>query len=310
MTEIGIGLWAVPQSAWGPGDDEDSLDAIETALEGGVNFFDTADTYGGGHSEQLLGQAMRGRRSDFVVATKIGWTDFDGAAFRSQYDTVEKLIGGVEESLRRLETDYVDLIQCHIPQAEPNTGVFIEGFRRLKRDGKVLAWGVSTGDLAHLERFNADGDCDALQIDYSILNRIPENEVLPYCEANGIGVIVRGPLAMGLLADKFSTDDSFPEGDFRRAWIEDPDQHAQFVADLETVAQLREVVPPEDTMAQFALRFAITHPAVTTVIPGARNRKQAGSNTAAGRRPPLSDTQMAAVDAIVPPGGGRKIWPA
>jgi len=115
---------------------------------------------------------------------------------------------------------------------------------------------------------------------------------------------------MGLLTDKFSPEDSFPEDDFRRAWIEDPDEHAQFVADLDTVARLRAVVPPDDTMAQFALRFAITHPAVTTVIPGARNRKQAGSNTAAGRRPPLSATEVAAVDAVVPPGGGRKIWPA
>lgn len=310
VTEIGIGLWPVPHGDWGPGNDEDILDAIETALEGGVNFFDTADVYGDGHSEKLLGQAMRGRRSDFVVATKIGWTNFDRATFRSQYDTVDKLIGGVEESLRRLDTDYVDLIQCHIPEEEPNTGVFIEGFKQLKRDGKALSWGVSTAEPAQLARFNADGDCDALQIDYSILHRIPENEVFPYCEANGIGVIVRGPLAMGLLADKFSTDDSFPEGDFRQAWIEDLAQHTQFVADLDTVAQLREVVPPEDTMAQFALRFVIANPAVTTVIPGARNRQQAESNTAAGRRPPLSQVEMAAVDAIVPPGGGRSIWPA
>jgi aryl-alcohol dehydrogenase-like predicted oxidoreductase len=174
----------------------------------------------------------------------------------------------------------------------------------------VLAWGVSTGELAHLRRFNADGDCDALQIDYSILNRIPENEILPYCRENGIGVIVRGPLAMGLLTDKFSANDTFPPGDFRRAWIEDPEQNTQFVADLATVAQVRDVVPEEDTMAQFALRFVTTHPAVTTVIPGARNRHQAESNTAAGRRPPLSEQEMSAVDAIVPPGAGRKIWPA
>lgn len=310
MTEVGIGLWPVPQSNWGPGDDQDSLDAIEAALEGGVDFFDTADVYGDGHSEELLGRAMEGRRADFVVATKIGWANFDHAAFRSQYNTVDKLVTGVEASLRRLDTDHVDLIQCHIDREEPNTDVFIEGFRRLKQDGKVLAWGVSTGDLEHLERFNGDGDCDTLQTDYSILNRIPESEVLPYCQEKGIGVIVRGPLAMGLLTDKFSEGDTFPEGDFRRAWIEDPEENQQFMADLETVARLREVVPDEDTMAQFALRFVTTHPAVSTVIPGARNRRQAESNTAAGRRPSLSEVERAAVDAVVPTGGGRKIWPA
>ena len=310
VTEVGIGLWPVPNGDWGPGDDNDILDAIEAALEAGVDFFDTADQYGDGHSEELLGRAMKGRRSDFVVATKIGWNGFDHAAFRSQYDTVDKLVAGVEDSLRRLETDHVDLIQCHIHAEEPNTDVFIEGFRLLEESGKVRAWGVSTGELAHLKRFDAAGDCHALQIDYSILNRIPESEILPYCQENGIGVIVRGPLAMGLLTDKFSTKDTFPAGDFRRAWIEDPEENEQFLADLDTVTGLRAIVPDGDTMAQFALRFVTNHPAVSTVIPGARNRRQAESNTAAGRRPPLSAAEMAAVNSVVPPGGGRKIWPA
>lgn len=310
VTKIGIGLWPVPGGDWGPGNDADILDAIEASLEGGVNFFDTADVYGRGRSEELLGRAMHGRRDDFIVATKIGWVGFDEEAFRSQYDTINKLVEGVESSLRRLDTGYVDLIQCHIHKDEPNTDVFIEGFRRLKDEGKALAWGVSTGELAHLERFNAHGDCDALQIDYSILNRIPETEVFPYCLENGIGVIVRGPLAMGLLTDKFSVEDTFPEGDFRRDWIENPTENEQFLADLETVARLRNVVPEGDSMAQFALRFVMTHPAVTTVIPGARNRRQAESNTKSGHKPELSPGEMADVDSVVPPGGGRKIWPA
>jgi aryl-alcohol dehydrogenase-like predicted oxidoreductase len=310
VTEVGIGLWPVPNGDWGPGNDHDILDAIEAALEAGVDFFDTADVYGSGHSEELLGRAMKGRRSDFVVGTKIGWTGFDHEAFRSQYDTVEKLMAGVEGSLRRLDTDFVDLIQCHIHGEEPNTDVFIEGFKRLKEEGKVKAWGVSTGELSHLERFNAGGDCDALQIDYSILNRIPENEVLPYCQEHGIGVIVRGPLAMGLLTDKFSASDTFPEGDFRKAWVEDPEENEQFLVDLDTVSRLRAIVPAEDTMAQFSLRFVTTHPAVTTVIPGARNRRQAESNTVAGLRPPLSPEEMAGVSSVIPSGWGRKIWPA
>jgi aryl-alcohol dehydrogenase-like predicted oxidoreductase len=310
VTEIGLGLWAVAGSQWGPGEDKDSLEAIETALELGVNFFDTADVYGDGHSEELLGRAMRDRRERFVVATKIGWVGFDHEARRSRYDTVDKLVDGVRGSLARMETDHVEVIQCHIGYVEPNTPVFIEAFRKLTEVGIVETWGVSTGDIDVLKTFNADGDCDVLQTDYSILNRTAENELLPYCQENGIGVIVRGPLAMGLLAGKFSASDTFPTGDFRRAWIEDPAQSEQFQRDLEVVASLRDVVSDDETMSQFALRFVKTHPAVTTVIPGARDRRQSVSNSNAGLSPHLSDEEMAGIDRLVPPGGGRRVWPA
>lgn len=310
VSEVGLGLWAVAGSEWGPGEDRASLDAIEAALDAGVTFFDTADVYGGGHSEELLGQAMAGRRDRFVVATKIGWINFDHEARRSQYDTVDKLIAGVEESLRRLETDRVEAIQCHIGYLEPNTAVYIEGFRKLKEQGKVGAWGVSTSDYSLLERFNVDGDCDLIQIDYSILNRTAEVDILPYCLANGIGVIVRGPLAMGLLADKYAASDTFPEGDFRRAWIEDPAQNQQFLEDLDVVERLRTAVPDDQTMSQFALRFVRSHPALSTVIPGARDRAQSEANSSAADLPPLTSEELEAVDRLVPPGGGRKIWPA
>jgi aryl-alcohol dehydrogenase-like predicted oxidoreductase len=310
VSRLGLGLWAVAGSEWGPGDDAATLEAIEVALERGVTFFDTADKYAEGHSEALLGRAMQGRRDRFVVATKIGWEGFDDERRRSAYDTPEQVERGVEASLRRLGTDHIEVIQCHIDFDEPNTDSFLEGFRRLLDAGKVGAWGVSTGTLDRLEQFNAAGDCNTLQIDYSILNRTPEEQILPYCARNGIGVIVRGPLAMGLLADKFSPTDAFVEGDFRRGWTTDPEQHEQFLADLETVAELRSLVPEGQSMAQLALRFVLDHPAVTTVIPGARNRRQAESNSTAAQLPPLTDTARQAIDAIVPPGGGRRIWPA
>jgi aryl-alcohol dehydrogenase-like predicted oxidoreductase len=310
VSTIGTGLWSVAGSEWGPADDASTLDAIDASLELGVNFFDTADVYAGGHSEELLGRAMKGRRERFVVATKIGWIDFDGEAGKSQYDTVDKLVAGVEDSLRRLGTDYIDVIQCHIFFAEPNTPVFIEGFRQLKEAGKVRAWGISTGELGPLQVFNAGGDCDVLQIDYSILNRIPEREILPYCQEAGIGVIVRGPLAMGLLADKYDASATFPDNDFRHNWIEDPEQNKQFLRDLDAVTALRPAVPDGQTMAQFALRFVSSHPAVSTAIPGARNAHQARSNAAAGMLPQLSAEELRGVDRIVSPGGGRKIWPA
>lgn len=310
VTEVGLGLWAVAGSEWGPADDRASLAAIEVALDAGVTFFDTADVYGAGHSEELLGQAMKGRRERFIVASKIGWTGFDRQENHSAYDSVEKLIAGVEGSLRRLDTDFLDVIQCHVNYREPNTDVFIEGFRALRDAGKVRAWGVSTSDFDLLRYFNASGDCDVLQIDYSILNRTPEQEILPYCAAHGIGVIVRGPIAMGLLAGKYGVEDSFPEGDFRADWINDPTQNAQYRRDLAVVERLRSVVPDGQTLAEFALRFVRSEPAVSTVIPGARDGRQSAANAAAGVAPLLSSDERAAVDRLVPPGGGRKIWPA
>jgi aryl-alcohol dehydrogenase-like predicted oxidoreductase len=147
-------------------------------------------------------------------------------------------------------------------------------------------------------------------VDYSILNRFPEREILPYCQEHGIGVIVRGPLGMGLLTGKFAADDTFPEGDFRRGWIEDASQRSQFLADLAIVEKLKAVVPAGESLSQFALRFVLSHPAVSTVIPGARNQKQAEANVAAGRQPLLSRSELAAIDRIVAPGGGRRVWPA
>jgi len=310
VSDVGLGMWAVAGSEWGDVDDQATLEAVDASLDAGVTFFDTADVYGAGHSEELLGRSMRGRRERFVVATKIGWIDYDRQADRSQYDTVEKLVAGVEGSLRRLGTDHVDVIQCHINVPEPNTDVFLEGFRRLRDQGKVRAWGVSTSDIGLLRRFNSGGDCDVLQVDYSILNRTAEVEILPYCLEHGIGVIVRGPLAMGLLAGKFGATDSFPAHDFRHAWIDDPEQNRQFLQDLDVVDRLRDVVPEESTMSELALRFVLSHPAVSTVIPGARNRLQAQRNAAVALEPLLAAAELAAIDGIVPPGGGRRIWPA
>ncbi|MGW8318605.1 MAG: aldo/keto reductase, partial [Candidatus Promineifilaceae bacterium] len=148
VTEIGLGLWAMGGDEWGPTDDRQSLDTIDAALEHGINFYDTADVYGAGHSEHLLGQAMRGRRDKFVVATKIGWQGFDEERRSTAYDSVAKLVAGVETNLSRLQTDYLDIIQSHINFRDPTMEVFVEGFQRLQRDGKVRAYGVSTSDFA------------------------------------------------------------------------------------------------------------------------------------------------------------------
>jgi aryl-alcohol dehydrogenase-like predicted oxidoreductase len=275
----------------------------------GINFFDTADVYGDGHSEELLGKAMQGRRDQFIVATKIGWRGFDGDKGASQYDTVNKLVEGVESNLKRLQTDYVDLIQCHIDFREPNMEVFVAGFQKLKEQGKVRAYGLSTSDYDYLQAFNANGEMDTLQIDYSILNRTPEKEIFPYAMENDLGVLVRGPLAMGILTGKFSKDIQFEEGDFRKRWTDNEDEYEIFMNDLEKVDELRALANGR-SLAQLAIQFVLQHPAVTAAIPGAKRISQLSENMKAALLPPLTADELGLIDSVTPSGGGRKIWPA
>jgi aryl-alcohol dehydrogenase-like predicted oxidoreductase len=249
---------------------------------------------------------MRGRRDRFVVATKIGWKCFDSLRRVTAYDTVEKLIAGVEASLDRLETDYVDIIQSHINFRDPTMEIFLEGFQRLQRDGKVRAYGVSTGSLEYLRQFNSDGGCACVQVEYSILNRRSELDILPYCQMEGLGVIVRGPLAMGILTGKFHADSRFAESDVRRRWQDDPDQRAMF---LEALAKVDRLAPlaQERTLAQLALQFVLAHPAVTSVVAGARTTQQLGDNLATAHLPALTPVESAYIDAITLPGSGRAV---
>jgi aryl-alcohol dehydrogenase-like predicted oxidoreductase len=306
---IGIGLWAIGGTSWGETDDQQSLRTIDAALDLGVNFFDTADVYGDGHSEELLGRAMHGRRDKFIVATKVGWRGFDDETQRSAYDTVDKLIAAVESNLRRLQTDYVDLLQNHINFREPHMEIFLEAFQKLQQQGKIRAYGVSTSDFDYLKAFNADGQCAALQIDYSLLNRTPEREIFPYCREHDIGVLTRGSLAMGILTGKFTPETRFEEGDFRRRWHENPDEHATFLDDLQKVEMLRELTDGR-SLAQLALQFVTSNPTVTATIPGAKSPRQVQENVKAALLPGLSDAELERIDEIVAPGGGRKIWPA
>jgi aryl-alcohol dehydrogenase-like predicted oxidoreductase len=310
VTNIGLGLWGIGGGDWGLVDDSESLRLIDYSLDVGVNFFDTADVYNEGHSERVLGKAMRGRRNQFIVATKIGWRDFDEDTQTSAYHSVEKLIAGVETNLTRLGTDYIDVLQYHIDFREPNMEIFLEGFHALKREGKILAYGLSTSDFEYLQTFNADGACSTLQIDYSLLNRTAERDIFPYCRAHNIGVIIRGPLAMGILTGKFSAGHQFEAVDWRNRWLEAPEEHAVFLDDLHKVDQLKQLVREGRSLTQLAVQFALQHPAVTTVIPGAKTEKQFAETCASVVSPAFSDDEINLIDSITPPGGGRKIWPA
>jgi myo-inositol catabolism protein IolS len=297
VSEIGFGAWAIGGDAWGPVEDADSLAAMERALELGINFIDTADVYGEGRSESLVAKAISGRREEVIVSTKGGLMGHHRDPEREPvYDRPEKVIGALEASLRRLNTDHVDVYFCHIWWDKPEeTEAFIEAFERLKRDGKVRASGVSTNDLDHIEHFNRDEGLDVVQLDYSILNREPEREILPYLEERGIGVVVRGPLRMGILTGKFLEDTTFPEGDIRRSWPEEQ----WFRESLEKVERLR---PLEDgrTLGQLALRYVLNHPAVSVAIPGAKRPAQVEANAAASVRPLLSEEDLQLIEEVSP----------
>lgn len=310
VTKIGVGLWAIGGDEWGPVEDQESLDMISAALDMGINFFDTADVYGSGHSEKLLGRAMKGRRDAFVVASKIGWVGFDRENNVSAYDTVEKLIAGVECNLKRLQTDYIDLMQSHINFREDHMEVFVEGFQKLQQQGKIRAYGVSTSDFEYLKAFNKDNQASTLQIDYSILNRTPEKEIFPYTIEKDIGVLVRGPLAMGILTGKFDENTTFEEGDFRQNWVENEDEHQVFLNDLEKVERLKPLENEDRSLAQLAIQFVMHHSAVTVAIPGAKRISQLKENVKSALLPDLTQEELALIDSITPPRGGRKIWPA
>ncbi|MBG0770817.1 MAG: aldo/keto reductase [Anaerolineaceae bacterium] len=309
VTKLGVGLWAIGGTEWGATDDKESLEMISAAADLGINFFDTADIYGDGHSEILLGQALQGRRKDFVIASKIGWDGFDYDQWVSKYATVEQLIAGVETSLERLQTDYLDLIQCHIDYREPHMEIFVEGFQKLQAQGKVRAYGLSTSDYDYLQAFNSDNKAATLQIDYSILNRTPEAEIFPYIKEHNLGVLTRGPLAMGILTGKFTAESKFGPGDFRQHWTDNPEENEIFLSDLAKVERLK-ALTEDRTLAHIAIQFVMQNPAVTVAIPGAKRMSQLKENVKAALLPELDAYELDYIDTITPPGGGRKIWPA
>ncbi len=294
VSTIGFGGWAIGGDAWGPVEDRQSLAAIERALELGVTFFDTADVYGRGRSEELLGRALGGRRDDVVVCTKVGLWDSHVDRKPNIYSDPALIVECCEASLRRLGTDRIDVYLCHLWWDE-NTEAFLEAFEQLRTAGKIQHYGVSTDTPSHLRHFDQDGTCDVVQLDYSILKRDAERELLPYAQEQRIGTIVRGPLRMGLLTGKFDADTTFPEDDVRHGWPDEP----WYRDAIETVERLRPLAQDERSLGQLALGFVLSHPAVHVAIPGAKTPEQVEGNAAAADTPLRAD-ERARIEALAP----------
>ena len=280
ISAVGLGTWNIGNQ-WGDIDPGTAWSTIRAAFDNGVTLFDTAENYGlpGGTSEERLGMALAGIRHQVTVVSKTGnWGRRIGRTIPREWpDTIRVC---VHASLHRLQTDWTDVMLCHEGEIE-DPSVYIEGFEILQKEGRIRSYGISTNNLAVLKTFNEMGDCSVVQVDYSLMNRKPEDAFLPYCLENNIGVMVRGPLAKGLLSGNYDKSSVF-EDTIRRSWHADDAAQAKFEADIDRVEKLKSLAKPGPEMVQMALRYVISQPAVSVVIPGAKSPAQAATNASAG----------------------------
>ncbi len=293
VSEIGFGAWAIG-GGWGAQQDSDSLAALHKALDLGVNFIDTAQGYGNGHSERLIGQVLKQRTGERVyVATKI--PPAPGAWPPSPYDRISErysktyLRERLELSLRQLGVECLDLVQLHTwTRAWNDAPEALDTLRQFQKEGKVLGIGISTPehDQNSLIALMRDGWLDCAQVIYNIFEQEPQAEFLPAAARHGVGVIVRVALDEGALAGKWTADTVFPADDFRSRYFAG-DRVSRTMARVERVRAA--VGGDEPSLVSAALKFALKPAAVSTVIPGMRNLQQAEANCAIGTQPPMSD---------------------
>ena len=278
VSVIGLGTM-VHAGHFGPMKDEESLSAIDAALELGVNFIDTSDAYGAGYSETLLGKALKGRRNKVILATKGG--NVMVGPNRGKRNFAADYIGRVmEESLKRLQTDTIDLYQLHNPDVEViRSGEIWELLERRKKEGKIRHYGVSINTTEEGVAAIEGGRSDTIQIEYNLLDQEAAEEVFPLARKANIGVIVRVPLRRSLLTGKLKPEDQqqFHGEDVRARNF----AGEVFKRELAKVERLRFLEKPGRSLAQAALAFCAVHPAVSIVIAGARDGRQMRENAAA-----------------------------
>jgi aryl-alcohol dehydrogenase-like predicted oxidoreductase len=286
VSEIGFGAWAIGGAAdaggaplgWSGSNDDESLAAIRRARDLGVNFFDTADSYGFGRSESLLGIVLSRKRQDVVIATKVGVVRRSSGELRKDFSK-QHIFLAVDGSLKRLRTDYIDLYQLHNPTiADLERGEIQEAMDRLQDSGKIRFWGVSvTTPEEGIEIIKQDWGY-ALQVLYNVLNQAPARELFPLAKQKGYGIIARVPLASGLLTGKYRQDAVFPSDDVRQNFLT-ARRLEEATARVDEVKSI--IGGAARSIGEGALRFVLADDAVSTVIPGARNARQIEGNVAA-----------------------------
>jgi aryl-alcohol dehydrogenase-like predicted oxidoreductase len=289
ITRVGYGAWAIGgsgwQFAWGSQDDNESIAAIHRALELGVNWIDTAAVYGLGHSEEVVGRALKEwRGSEPYVFTKCGLRG-DAKGEVHKVLSAESIRSEVENSLRRLSVDTIDLYQIHWPP-DPDSPELEEGWSTLadlKREGKVRWIGVSNFNVEQLQRAQAIAPVTSLQPRYSLVHREVEDEILPYCLSEGIGVIVYSPMASGLLTGAMTRQraSALPKDDWRRSHPDFTEPNLSH--NLALVERMQDIADRHSrSVGEVAIAWTLGHPAVTGAIVGARNARQAEGVMRAG----------------------------
>jgi aryl-alcohol dehydrogenase-like predicted oxidoreductase len=304
VTPVGYGAWAIGgsgwQFAWGSQNDKDSMAAIHRSLELGVNWIDTAAVYGLGHSEEVVARALKDwHGSKPYIFTKCGLR-WDGKGEVQKVLSADSIRGEVENSLRRLSVDAIDLYQIHWPP-DPDSAALEEGWStlaNLKREGKVRWIGVSNFNVQQLRRAQAIAPVTSLQPRYSLVHREIEDEILPYCLSEGIGVIVYSPMASGLLTGAMTRERAarLSQDDWRRGHPDFTEPNLSH--NLALVECLREIANRHNRfVGEVAIAWALRHPAVTGAIVGARNARQAEEVMRAGELR-LADEEVNEIEAF------------
>jgi aryl-alcohol dehydrogenase-like predicted oxidoreductase len=286
VSAVGFGAWAIGGTAegsgaplgWGRTSDDESLAAIRRARESGVTFFDTADSYGFGRSESLLGIVLSRYRQDVVIATKVGVVRSATGELRKDF-TRQHIFHAVDGSLKRLRTDYIDLYQAHNPTIDDLRREEIqEAMDRLQDAGKIRFWGVSVSTPEEGLEVIRQGWGHALQVLYNVLNQAPAAELFPVAKEKGYGIIARVPLASGLLSGKFRIDSVFPSDDLRQNFL----TGRRLEEALQRVDEAKSIIGgTAPSLAVASIRFVLADDAVSTTIPGSRNVRQVEMNVSA-----------------------------
>jgi aryl-alcohol dehydrogenase-like predicted oxidoreductase len=307
VSEIGFGAWAIGGAHWGKQSDEESIKALHKALDLGLNFIDTAQGYGNGHSEELIARVLseRGEKpggGKIRVATKIppkagNWPPFPDDRCPERFPE-DYLRDRLEFSLKKLKTDTIDILQLHTwTRAWNDAPSALEILHKFKKEGKILAVGISTPehDQDSVNDLMRAGLLDSVQVIYNIFEQEPAAQLLPLAEKYGVGIIVRVVFDEGALTGKFTAETQFPAGDFRRNYFKGS-RLAETVNRVEKVKKtLAKFNVPATALPSVALRFVLRQHAVSTVIPGIRSIKQAEMNCAASDEVPIPDNLYASL---------------
>lgn len=283
ISEIGLGCMSLGT------DEARAIPIIRQALDLGVNFLDTADLYDAGSNEEIVGKAIAGRRTGVVLATKVGNRRVPGQSGWTWDPSKAYIKAAVKDSLRRLQTDYIDLYQLHGGTLEDPIDETIEAFEELKREGWIVAYGISSIRPNVIREYASRARIVSVMSQYSIVDRRPEEAVLPLLERKGIGLIARGPVAKGILSARGM--DKLEQGA--------PEYGKEDLASL--LAKLQPLVRPNRSLAQTALLYALKHPATATVIPGASSPEQLLHNIEAAASEPLTDDEYRYIQEVSKP---------